>query len=63
MPCTEVFPGPVSVNVEAVIVDEFIGSLKVAVTVVEIAEVVLKFAGVTAVNDGGGSVAVVNDHE
>jgi hypothetical protein len=58
-----VFPGPVSVNVEAVIVDEFIGSLKVAVTVVEIAAVVLKFAGVTPVNDGGGAVAVVNDHE
>jgi hypothetical protein len=37
--------------------------LKVAVTVVEVAEVVLRLVGVTAETIGGGAVAVVNVHE
>jgi hypothetical protein len=60
VPCTELFPGPVSVKVEAVIVDEFIAWLKVAVTVVEMAAVVLRLSGVTEATAGGGAVAVVN---
>ena len=54
------FPGPVRVKVEAVIVDEVIAWLKVAVTVVEMTAVVLRLAGVTAVIAGAGAVAVVN---
>jgi hypothetical protein len=37
--------------------------LNVAVTVVEMAAVVLRLAGVTAETIGGGAVAVVNIHE
>ena len=64
VPWMFVGPGPVRVKFEpAVIVPEFIASLKVAVTVVVIAAVVLALAGVTAETDGGVTVAVavVND--
>jgi siroheme synthase (precorrin-2 oxidase/ferrochelatase) len=44
-----------------VIVDEVIAWLKAAVTVVEMAAVVLALSGATAVIVGGGAVAVVND--
>jgi hypothetical protein len=62
VPATEP-PPPVSVNVEVVIVVEFIASLKVAVTGEVIATPVEPDAGVTAVTVGGVAATVVNVHE
>jgi hypothetical protein len=54
-------PCGVSVKVEAVMVDAFNASLKVAVMVVFAARPVLPLPGVTAVTVGAGPVAVVKD--
>jgi hypothetical protein len=54
-------PAGVSVNVELVKVEASMASLKVAVTVDEMATPVLPLAGVTEVTVGAGAAAVVND--
>jgi len=54
VPCTKVFPGPVSVKVEVVIVPKFIAWLKFAVTAEVIPTSVDPFVGVTVVTVGGG---------
>jgi hypothetical protein len=60
VPATAVVPGPVSVNVDVVIVDAVIAWLNVAVTVVFKATPVAALSGVTAVTVGGtGAAAVV----
>ena len=61
-PETAVLPGPVSVNVEAVIVDEFIGWLKVAVRALATITPVAPLVGTVVVTVGTGAAAVVKLH-
>jgi hypothetical protein len=55
-------PGPVSVNVDAVIVDEFIGTLNVAVSALATFTPVAPLDGVVVVTVGTGAAAVVKLH-
>ena len=61
-PETAVLPGPVSVNVDAVIVDEFIGMLNVAVSALPTFTPVAPLVGTVVVTVGTGAVAVVKLH-
>ena len=61
-PETAVLPGPVSVNVEAVIVDEFIGWLKVAVSALPTFTPVAPLMGTVVVTVGTAAATVVKIH-
>jgi len=59
-PATGVAPGPITVNVAAVIVAGFIASLNVAETRVLTGTAVAPFAGTVETTVGGGAVAKVH---
>ncbi len=61
-PETGVLPGPVSVNVDAVIVDEFIGRLNVAISELATFTPVAPLDGVVVVTVGGVAGVVVKLH-
>jgi hypothetical protein len=61
-PETAVLPGPVNVNVDAVIVDEFIGMLNVAVSALATFTPVAPLVGTVAETVGTGAAAVVKLH-
>ena len=61
-PETAVLPGPVNVNVDAVIVDEFMGWLNVAVSAFPAFTPVAPLDGVVVVTVGTGAAAVVKLH-
>ena len=63
VPATAVLPGPVKVNVEVVMVDGSIDSLKTAVTVVAMEAPVAPLVGITEETVGTGPAAVVNVNE
>jgi hypothetical protein len=62
LPVTAVLLCVINVNVELVMVDEFIGMLKVAVSAVFSATSVALLVGVTAVTEGTGAGIVVKLH-
>ena len=61
-PATAVFPGPDKVKVDAVTVDEFIGTLKVAVKALATFTLVAPLVGTVDVTVGTGGVVVVKLH-
>jgi hypothetical protein len=60
IPATGVAPGPVNVNVDALIEAGFIASLNVAETVVSTATPVAPFTGIVEMTVGGGAVVKVH---
>ena len=60
VPATGVIPGPVTLNVDPLMVAGFMGPLNVAETIVLTGTAVARFAGTVETTVGGG--AVVNVH-